>query len=66
MHSRAVTIDGVGPLGYHGHTFESPGPGPADAVGDGGPDETWVDRECPFDDDQDAPPLPGDVEFVEP
>ena len=46
--------------------FESPGPGPADAVGDGGPDETWVDRECPFDDDQDAPPLPGDVEFVEP
>jgi hypothetical protein len=38
----------------------------------GGPDEgaagdaAWVDRECPFDDDQDAPPLPKDVEFVEP
>ena len=39
---------------------------PADAVGGGGPDETWVDRECPFDDDEDAPPLPEDVEFVEP
>mgnify|MGYP000989542730 FL=1 len=38
----------------------------------GGPDEgaagdaAWVDRECPFDDDQDAPPLPEDVEFVPP
>jgi hypothetical protein len=29
-------------------------------------DEEWVDRACPFDDDQDAPPLPEDVEFVEP
>ena len=29
-------------------------------------DEAWVDRECPFDDDQDAPPLPEDVEFAEP
>ncbi len=29
-------------------------------------DEAWVDRACPFDDDQDAPPLPEDVEFVEP
>jgi hypothetical protein len=32
-------------------------------MGEGGPDETWVDRECPFDDDQDAPPL---LEVVEP
>ena len=31
-------------------------------------DAAWVDRECPFDDvdDEDAPPLPEDVEFVPP
>jgi len=30
--------------------------------------ESWVDRECPFDDvdDWDPPPLPEDVEFAEP
>ena len=33
---------------------------------EGGPNETWVDRACPFDDDQYAPPLPEDVEFVPP
>jgi hypothetical protein len=32
----------------------------------GAADEAWVERECPFDDDQDAPPLPEDVEFAEP
>ncbi len=31
------------------------------AGADGGPDETWVDRECPFDDDADAPPEDADV-----
>jgi hypothetical protein len=32
----------------------------------GAADEAWVDRECPFDDDQDVPPLPEDVELVPP
>jgi hypothetical protein len=41
--------------------FDSSDPGACD-----GPDETWADRVCPFDDDQDAPPLPEDVEFVPP
>ena len=35
-------------------------------MGEGGPEDTWVDRECPFDDDQDAPPLPDDMECAEP
>ena len=35
-------------------------------MGEGDPEDTWVDRECPFDDDQDAPPLPEDVELAEP
>ena len=46
--------------------FDLPDPDPASAVVDGGPEDTWADRECPFDDDQDAPPLPEDVEFVPP
>ncbi|MFN8171337.1 MAG: DUF222 domain-containing protein [Candidatus Nanopelagicales bacterium] len=47
--------------------FELPDPTPEDgSLGEGGPDEAWVDRECPFDDDQDAPPLPEDVEFAPP
>jgi hypothetical protein len=47
--------------------FESSDPVPeGGSLGEGGPDESWVDRECPFDDDQDAPPLPEDVEFAPP
>ncbi|MFN8172086.1 MAG: DUF222 domain-containing protein [Candidatus Nanopelagicales bacterium] len=47
--------------------FESPDPAPGGgSMGEGGPEDTWVDRECPFDDDQDAPPLPDDMECAEP
>ncbi len=33
---------------------------------EGGPDETWVDRACPFDDVEDAPPPQEDIESVAP
>ena len=46
--------------------FDLPDPDPASAVVDGGPEDTWADRECPFDDDQDAPPLPEEAESGEP